>query len=203
MSNYGSNFFIESREDLNRFISAECRLYGNRNSSNIGAWLRGFLSNPQSDQYYIWMYVKTLRKTEYHYNNCLEFKNNIKAALHTFLYYNSLRKLRRYSYKTGIQISMNSFDIGLRIYHYGDIIVNGNARIGKNATIYPGVVIGQKSGNTPRIGDNCFFGAGCKVLGGVKIGNNITIAPNAVVVKDVPDNVTVGGIPASIIKNNS
>lgn len=34
----------------------------------------------------------------------------------------------------------------------------------------------------------------------MKIGNNVTIAPNAVVVKDVPDNVVVGGIPAKILK---
>lgn len=37
-------------------------------------------------------------------------------------------------------------------------------------------------------------------IGGVKIGNNVTIAPNAVVVKDVPDDAVVGGIPAKIIK---
>lgn len=37
-------------------------------------------------------------------------------------------------------------------------------------------------------------------LGGVKIGDNVTIAPNAVVVKDVPDNTVVGGIPAKILK---
>lgn len=39
-----------------------------------------------------------------------------------------------------------------------------------------------------------------RYLGGVKIGNNVTIAPNAVVVKDVPDNAVVGGVPAKIIK---
>ena len=39
-----------------------------------------------------------------------------------------------------------------------------------------------------------------KYWGGVKIGNNVTIAPNAVVVKDVPDNVVVGGVPAKILK---
>lgn len=40
----------------------------------------------------------------------------------------------------------------------------------------------------------------CKDSWGVKIGNNVTIAPNAVVVKDVPDNAIVGGVPAKIIK---
>lgn len=70
------------------------------------------------------------------------------------------------------------------IFHYGSIIVNANAKIGDYSIIYPGVVIG----------------AGSKIMGGVKIGNNVTIAPNAVVVKDVPDNAVVGGIPAKILK---
>lgn len=47
---------------------------------------------------------------------------------------------------------------------------------------------------------HCFIGAGSKIMGGVKIDNNVTIAPNAVVVKDVPDNAVVGGIPAKILK---
>ena len=175
-------------------------MYGNKNSLDIFALFRSYLSNPQSDQYYLWKYVKTLRYTEWHYNNCIKFSNSIGAILHTILYYTSLRKLRSYSYKTGIQISMNSFDVGLGIYHYGAIIVNGNARIGKNAVIYPGVVIGQKDGCAPTIGDNCFIGAGSKILGGVKVGNNVTIAPNAVVVKNVQDNAIVGGVPAKVIK---
>lgn len=67
--------------------------------------------------------------------------------------------------------------------------------------IYPGVTIGQTdSYKVPKIGENVFIGLGAKVLGDIKIGNNVTIAPNAVVVKDVPDNAVVGGVPAKIIK---
>lgn len=43
---------------------------------------------------------------------------------------------------------------------------------------------------------------GCKVIGKIKIGNKVVVAPNAVVVKDVPDNAIVGGVPAKIIKMN-
>ena len=67
--------------------------------------------------------------------------------------------------------------------------------------IYPGVTIGQTShGKVPVIGDNVFIGLGAKVFGDIKIGNNVIIAPNAIVVKDVPDNAVVGGIPAKVIK---
>ena len=43
---------------------------------------------------------------------------------------------------------------------------------------------------------------GCKVIGNITIGNNVLVAPNAVVVKDVPDNCVVAGVPARIIKKD-
>lgn len=111
-------------------------------------------------------------------------------------------KLRCLSYKTGIQIPPNACGPGLQIWHYGYIIINQSTHIGKNLTIYPGVEIGHKipGGGCPKIGNNVFIGAGAKVFGNIKIGNNVTIASNAVVLKDIPDNAVVGGVPAKIIK---
>jgi serine O-acetyltransferase len=48
----------------------------------------------------------------------------------------------------------------------------------------------------PRIGDRVQIGAGAKILGRVTIGHDVTVGANAVVVEDVPDNLTVGGVPA-------
>lgn len=86
----------------------------------------------------------------------------------------------------------------------GTIIVNRLASIGKNCTIYPGVIIGSLgSGNEQKaatIGDNvCIFG-GVKILGGITIGDNLNIGMNAVVMKDVPNNCNVVGNPARIIR---
>lgn len=50
------------------------------------------------------------------------------------------------------------------------------------------------------IGNNVDLTIGCKVIGGIKIGDNVTVAPNSVVVKDVPANAIVSGIPAKILK---
>jgi serine O-acetyltransferase len=50
------------------------------------------------------------------------------------------------------------------------------------------------------VGDNCYIGLDAKILGPVRIGNNVTIGANAVVTKDIPDNVIVAGIPAQIIR---
>ena len=107
---------------------------------------------------------------------------------------------------TGIAIWVDS-DIGkgFHLAHFGGIYIK--AKIGKNATIAQQVTIGYKGGfkggEVPILGDNVFVGAGAKILGAVKIGNNVKIGANAVVIKDVPDNVTIAGIPARIVKISS
>lgn len=82
--------------------------------------------------------------------------------------------------------SVPNFPHGL----YG-IVVSHNAKIGKNATIFHQVTIGEGNGGAPTIGDNCVIGAGAKIIGKVTIGNNVKIGANCVVVDDVPDNATV------------
>ena len=111
--------------------------------------------------------------------------------------------LRHYSYKTGFQIPPNTIAEGLTLWHWGYLIINENTKIGKNCTLYPGIVIGHKvpGGPCPVIGNNVFIGSGVKIFGGVTIGDNVTIASNSVVTKNVPSNTVVGGIPSIIIKN--
>lgn len=65
------------------------------------------------------------------------------------------------------------------------------------------MTIGQARLNDPHapvIGDNVYIGAGAKILGSIKIGNNVNIGANSVVVNDIPDNCTVVGAPARIVK---
>lgn len=127
-------------------------------------------------------------------------KKNYSDVYHTFMMIYYYYRLRQLSYKTGFQIPPHTCGKGLQIYHYGYLIINSAVRIGDNATLYPGIEIGEKDGGCPMIGDNVFIGAGAKIFGPIKIGNNVTIAANAVVVKDIPDNAIVGGVPAKIIK---
>lgn len=81
-------------------------------------------------------------------------------------------------------------------------VVNECAIIGKNCKILQNVTIGGRGegSGTPIIGDNVLIGAGACILGGVKVENGVKIGANAVVLKDVPENVTVVGIPAKIIR---
>lgn len=83
------------------------------------------------------------------------------------------------------------------------IIISPYAKIGKNCTIYQQVTIAEYSSTTSAtIGDNCVIGAGAKIVRDVTIGNNVKIGANAVVTADIPDNCTVVGIPAKIVKMN-
>jgi serine O-acetyltransferase len=83
---------------------------------------------------------------------------------------------------------------GLVIHTPYGIIVGPN-KIGEHCTLQNGVVL---AAGTRGIGDNVYFGAGAKVMGGAKIGNNVVVAANSLVLTDVPDNMTVIGVPARI-----
>lgn len=70
-------------------------------------------------------------------------------------------------------------------------------RLGSNATIVALNTIGRRVGaRWPRIGDRVYLGAGAKVLGDLDLGDDVLVGANAVVVKDVPSNTTVLGVPA-------
>jgi serine O-acetyltransferase len=90
-------------------------------------------------------------------------------------------------------------------FAYGGIgvVLHHNTVIGKKCIIGSNVTIGGKSGvkEVPKLGDNVKIATGAKILGAITIGDNVTIGANAVVVKDVPSNVVVAGIPAKIIRN--
>lgn len=82
------------------------------------------------------------------------------------------------------------------------VVIHKRAKIGKNCLIAQGVTIGGRSGyyEVPVIGDNCYIGAGAKVLGPITVGDNVTIGANAVLLRDAPSNTVWGGVPARCLK---
>jgi serine O-acetyltransferase len=89
---------------------------------------------------------------------------------------------------------------GLRIHHFGGIIVHSEARIGESCTLYHGVTLGDLGGwgGAPQVGNHVIIGAGAKLLGNIEIGDDCHIGANAVVRTSVPPGCLAVGVPAVI-----
>lgn len=101
---------------------------------------------------------------------------------------------------TGIEIHPGA-KIGRKLFidHGMGVVIGETAEIGDNVTIYQGVTLGgtgkEKGKRHPTIGNNVVISAGAKILGSFKVGDNAKIGAGAVVLKEVPPNSTVVGIP--------
>ena len=88
----------------------------------------------------------------------------------------------------------------LSIEHHGCIVIHGASVIGDDCLIRHGVTLGNTGYDdpfgAPTIGDRVQIGAGAKIIGRITVGNDAIIGANAVVIRDVPANVVVGGVPA-------
>lgn len=89
----------------------------------------------------------------------------------------------------------------LYIEHGFNTFLNAN-KIGDHFRCFHNVTIGQKGGKIPTIGNHVTVSCGASILGNVTIGNNIIIGAGCVVTKDLPDNCTVVGNPAQIVRLN-
>lgn len=105
---------------------------------------------------------------------------------------------------TGIEIHPGA-KFGKRVFidHGKGVVIGETSEIGDDVVIYQGVTLGgtstKKVKRHPTLGNNIVVGCGAKILGNVKIGDNCQVGANSVVIKDVPPNSTVVGIPARIV----
>lgn len=105
---------------------------------------------------------------------------------------------------TGIEIHPGAqIGQGVFIDHGMGVVIGETAIIGDYSLIYQGVTLGGTGKETgkrhPTLGENVVIGGGAKVLGNIQIGNNVRIGAGSVVLKDVPSNCTVVGIPGRIV----
>jgi serine O-acetyltransferase len=106
---------------------------------------------------------------------------------------------------TGIEIHPGAkIGRGLFIDHGMGVVIGETSEIGENVTLFQGVTLGgtgkERGKRHPTIRNNVVIGAGAKILGNIRVGNNVQIGANAVVIRDVPDDSTVVGVPGRIAK---
>ena len=142
-----------------------------------------------NEGFYISRYMRHMRFMEYHRG---------KGFVHKCPYLWHWYFLKRLQFKLHVAIYPNTVGPGFRLYHIGAYThIGPNVKIGKNCTIVSGVVFGNKyivpDDNIVSVGDNCYFGIGCKIFGSVNIGDNVIVGANAIISKDIPDNAVVVG----------
>ncbi len=105
---------------------------------------------------------------------------------------------------TGIEIHPGA-KIGKKLFidHGMGVVIGETAEVGDNVTIYQGATLGgtgkEKGKRHPTIGNNVVIASGAKVLGPFKVGDNSKIGAGSVVLREVPENCTVVGVPGRVV----
>jgi serine O-acetyltransferase len=106
---------------------------------------------------------------------------------------------------TGIEIHPGA-KIGNRVFidHGMGVVIGETAEVGDDVTLYQGVTLGgtslEKGKRHPTLKNGVIVGGGAMVLGPITVGDHAIVGANAVVVKNVPDGVTVAGVPAKVVR---
>ena len=164
---------------MNAVLAYEKKLYFTGKKDYLTAMVT------HEDNYLIWKYMTFLRREE--------------AARSKLTAYFWRRKKNNLGSRLGLQIYAGTCARGLHIWHYGSVIISGDAVIGENCTIHGQACIGSDgvSDEAPVLGKNLDIGVGAKIIGGVTLADDIRIGAGAVVVKscEIPG-ATLVGVPA-------
>ena len=118
-------------------------------------------------------------------------------------YYFTKYMLNRIRQHTNIDIiETTRIGFGFLLNHNMCIVINPTPVIGNNCNFSQFTTIGANCGNAAVIGNNVYIGPNVCTVENVSIGSNSTIGAGAVVIKDIPQNVTAAGVPAKVISNN-
>jgi serine O-acetyltransferase len=165
---------------MNPVIAYEKKLYFPTRKDRIISWIT------HEDNYLIWKFLCYLRREE--------------AARNKLTAYYWRRRKNDLGAKLGILIYAGCCGKGLRIWHYGNIMIS--ATVGENCTLHGQACIGNDGSSTgaPVIGNNVDIGVGAKIIGDITIADGVKIGAGAVVTKSCPEeNATLVGIPAKIL----
>lgn len=134
------------------------------------------------------------------------WSHRIAHALYRHRWFTLARIISQISrFFTGIEIHPGA-RIGQRLFidHGMGVVIGETCEIGDDVVIYQGVTLGgsgkEKGKRHPTIGNNVVIGSGAKILGSFRVGDQCNIGANSVVLKEVPENSTVVGIPGKVVK---
>lgn len=132
-----------------------------------------------------------------------EYLRNSKHGLVNRTLYTIVKYLKyKLGLKLGFSIPENVALEGLQLPHYGTIVINGNARLGKYCRVHVDVNIGASGGTpeAPILGDYVYIAPGAKLYGDIKIADRVAIAANAAVGSSfLESDILIGGVPAKKI----
>lgn len=163
------------KSDLCRYVGVE--------NVNIRSFLKNYFRN-SGFKFSFWLRVKKFSK------------NKVIKGIATLQHYRLGKK-----YMLDIPASTD-IGYGLFIGHGKCIVINPTARIGNNVNLSQFTTIGSNHNQAATIGDNVYIGPSVCIVEDIQIDGNVKIGAGAVVTKDVPENATVAGVPAKIIKMN-
>ncbi len=164
---------------MNAVLAYEKKLYFTGKKDYLTAMVT------HEDNYLIWKYMTFLRREE--------------AARSKLTAYFWRRKKNNLGSRLGLQIYAGTCARGLHIWHYGSVIISGDAVVGENCTIHGQACIGSDGASdvAPVLGKNADIGVGAKIIGAVTLADNIRVGAGAVVVKSCETpGATLVGVPA-------
>lgn len=168
---------------MNAVLAYEKKLYFTGKKDYLTAMVT------HEDNYLIWKYMTFLRREE--------------AARSKLTAYFWRRRKNNLGSRLGLQIYAGTCARGLHIWHYGSVIISGDAVVGENCTIHGQACIGSDGASdiAPVLGKNVDIGVGAKIIGGVTLADDIRIGAGAVVVKscEIPG-ATLVGVPARLVE---
>lgn len=176
---------IKSKRELDFFIKADMMMNrGKFKKTALDILKEMFIPD------YIMSYLIAMRKTSYYKN-----KKGIFGKIKLLYFYH---KYCRLGLKLGFSIGSDVFGYGLKIPHYGTIVIGASNRIGNYAVLHTSTCI---SSNGKTIGDGLYLSTGAKMTSKLLLGDNVSIGANSLVNKSFENsNILIAGIPAKIVK---
>lgn len=185
---------IKTREDLKRCLELELGKYQVSFPRRVLRFFR------QDVDYYLCKYLRVLRTLEYYTNNADSLKNRIIREYYKF-------RWLRLCHQTGLLLYPNTVDEGVKLYQTvgGKTCVASHAKIGKNVSIRPGLILGYQGDSykstpeAPIVEDYVEFSWGVTAFGKKRIGRGALINANSVITSNIPPYSIVVGNPAKVV----